>query len=215
MGNQAVAQFFISLCLLAAMFMAGLTAGPAPAVAGTLALKPKSEPYYAFPKPLPPPIVIWQDATGDDLSLRRFLGQVVVLNFWATWCAPCVMEMPSLDALQKRYRKAGLKVVAVSLDKAGYDKIRDFYLEHNIRQLDIFSNPDATAPAAFKVRSLPTSFIINRQGQLVGLVNGYEDWDEDAIRSQLELYLREDVDHAPTAAMPAVDLNRKVIGVDE
>ena len=210
MGNQAVAQFFISLCLLAATVFA---AAP-PATAATLALKPKSEPYYAFPKPLPPPIVIWQDATGDDMSLRRFLGQVVVLNFWATWCAPCVMEMPGLDALQKRYRKAGLKVVAVSIDKEGYDKIRGFYLEHNIRQLDIFSDPDATAPAAFKVRSLPASFIINRQGQLVGLVNGYENWDDDAIRSQLELYLREDIDHAPAAAMPAVDLKRKVIGVE-
>ena len=159
--------------------------------------KPDNFKYIPYPEPLPAPAVTWQDSTGGAVALADLKGYVVVVNFWATWCGPCVMEMPELDTLQQRYGPAGLLVAAVSVDEGGLNVIDTFYKKHGIRNLPIFSDPGADAPAAFNVRTLPASFVINRDGQLVGMLPGFGEWGSDTARKIIETALRDRAIHAP------------------
>ncbi|MBI1363542.1 MAG: redoxin domain-containing protein [Proteobacteria bacterium] len=159
--------------------------------------RPDNFKYIPYPQPLPAPEVTWQDRAGKAVALKDLKGYVVVVNFWATWCGPCVMEMPELDALQQRYGSAGLLVAAVSVDEGGLNTIESFYKEHNIRNLPVFSDPTADAPASFNVRTLPASFVIDRDGQLVGMLPGYGSWMSDSARMVLEDTLRRQAIHNP------------------
>jgi thiol-disulfide isomerase/thioredoxin len=161
--------------------------------------KPDNFKYIPYPEPLPAPAISWQDRQGNAVSLADLKGYVVLINFWATWCGPCVMEMPELDSLQQRYGGAGLLVAAVSMDEGGLTVIENFYLKHKIRNLPVFSDTEAAGPAAFNVRTLPSSFLINRDGLLIGTLPGYGEWLSDSARKVIEDALRQGAIHAPQA----------------
>ncbi len=121
-------------------------------------------------------------AEGKQLSFDDFKGRVLLVNFWATWCAPCVREMPALDRLQAALADEGLTVVTVSNDRGGEPIIRRFYEEHGLQNLGIYSDPRNKLAAAFGVRGLPSTFFVDADGRLLGLVEGPAEWDEaDAI----------------------------------
>lgn len=123
---------------------------------------------------LSPPFV---DGDGRDLTLADFHGRVVLLNIWATWCAPCREEMPNLDALQARLGGENFHVMPLSIDRAGLGPVRRFYDEIGIRHLDMYLAEDIRAMLAFAVIGLPTTILINRQGRELGRLSGPADWD--------------------------------------
>jgi thiol-disulfide isomerase/thioredoxin len=146
-----------------------LTAGPADA--GELTL--------SEPKPLPE--VTFEDAEGKEVSLADFRGQIVVLNLWATWCAPCRHEMPALDRLQAEHGAGDdLEVVALSLDRGNTDKIKLFFEEVGVAHLDIYRDPTAQASRALLAPGLPTTLVIDREGREIGRVLGPAEWDGEA-----------------------------------
>ena len=148
---------------------AALAAGPAGA----------AELSLSEPKPLPE--VTFEDAEGEQVSLADFRGQVVVLNLWATWCAPCRHEMPSLDRLQAEHGKGNdLEVVALSLDRGNSEKITLFFEEVGVAHLDIYRDPTAQASRALLAPGLPTTVVIDRQGREIGRVLGPAEWDGEA-----------------------------------
>lgn len=114
-------------------------------------------------------------ADGERVRLADYRGRPVVLNLWATWCAPCVAEMPSLDRLQRAF--PDVTVIALSLDKGGEDKIRMFFAEQKLENLKIFTDPSMKAMVMLGVPGLPATFLINAQGREVGVVHGAFDWD--------------------------------------
>jgi thiol-disulfide isomerase/thioredoxin len=125
----------------------------------------------------PVPVISFQDATGTTMTLDRFRGKIVVLNLWATWCTPCVAEMPMLDRLQERLKDRDVIVLALSLDRGGPSVIREFYGQSGIRHLEIFNDPDMRAQSAFQTVGLPTTIIIDRQGNERGRLVGPAEWD--------------------------------------
>lgn len=146
-------------------------------------------PFEKAPPNTPAPNAQWLDEASRPVNLSDFRGEVVLLNFWATWCAPCVIEMPDLDALQKKYRKAGLRVVAVSHNEEGPAAIRPFYRKHNLSRLDIYYGGKAAA-AALGARTLPTTYLIDREGMLVGHVPGFAYWQTPAYEKHIRAALR-------------------------
>lgn len=123
---------------------------------------------------LSPPL--W-DGDGRDLTLADFHGRVVLLNIWATWCAPCREEMPTLDALQARLGGEDFHVLPLSIDRAGLGPVRRFYDEIGIRHLEMYLAEDIRAMLAFAVIGLPTTILIDRQGHELGRLSGPADWD--------------------------------------
>ncbi len=140
--------------------------------------------------PVPVPDVRFADAGGRPLTLADFRGRVVLLNFWATWCAPCVREMPSLDRLQARLGGPEFEVVALSLDRGGAALVTPFFERLGITHLRQYLDTSSRSSTAFGVRGLPTTVLIDRDGRELGRVSGPAEWDSEAaiafIGSHLE-----------------------------
>jgi thiol-disulfide isomerase/thioredoxin len=122
------------------------------------------------------PAIPFDDANGKPVDLTRFRGKVVIVNLWATWCTPCVTEMPTLAALQKRYEGKDLIVVPISVDrKTAIDDVKSFIDVHP--PLPIYNDSHFAIPAKLRVLGLPTTIIYDREGHEVARVKGEANWD--------------------------------------
>lgn len=141
--------------------------------------------FVPAPQPAAVPDISFEDGTGAPVSLARFRGQVVLLNFWATWCAPCVEEMPSLNRLSSRFAADGLAVVALSQDRGGMKIVQPFFAEHKLDALPIYLDKTMVSGGAFKLRGLPTTILIDRDGRELGRFEGAVDWDSAPVQEVL------------------------------
>jgi thiol-disulfide isomerase/thioredoxin len=131
------------------------------------------------------------DAAGAQHSLKDFAGKFILVNFWATWCAPCREEMPSLDRLQARLGGPDFQVVPISLDRGGMSRVESFLKDNGIRNLTSYLDPGTKSLALFGFPGLPTSILINAKGQEVARLIGPTEWDSpkaiaaiDALRGK-------------------------------
>ncbi|MFN0149824.1 MAG: TlpA family protein disulfide reductase [bacterium] len=111
---------------------------------------------------------------GKTYRLKDYLGDVVLLDFWATWCGPCKMEIPHLKELHARYKSKGLTVIGVSLDAQGKQAVAPFVEKHQIPFLSLLGNAEVVK-AYGNVRSIPTTFLIDRKGVVQKVYKGYQD----------------------------------------
>jgi thiol-disulfide isomerase/thioredoxin len=158
-----------------------------PAAAGST--PPKMGDFSPFDPPLPTPNEAFEDQLGDKVHMADFKGQVVVLNFWASWCGPCVAEMPTLDALQADLADAGLKVVAVSLDRDGIKKAAPFFRRTGVKNLKLYTDRTSDLFQELEGAALPTTYLIDRDGKVVEVYVGATDWSSDRVKQQLKKYL--------------------------
>jgi len=135
------------------------------------------------PKPLPD--FIFTDSEGNEKTVADFAGHPLLINLWATWCPPCVAEMPALDRTQAALAGAGWKVLALSSDRAGKPQVEAFFARTEVKNLGIWLDPRGAAARALGARGLPTSIIVNREGQEVARLEGAAEWDEPAMLAAL------------------------------
>lgn len=124
----------------------------------------------AFPRPAP--AFALRDLDGREFSLASLRGQVVLLDFWATWCAPCRKSMPELEALHQRYRARGVTVLGVSIDEGSPKKVRGFVKARRLTYPIAIDTDRAPAWAAYKVKAVPAAFLIDRDGRIVAQWTG-------------------------------------------
>lgn len=142
------------------------------------------------------PEVGFQDAEGQAILLSDFKGKVVLVNIWATWCPPCVMEMPAFKALQERYGAQGFEVVAISQDQGKNEdavlaKIKAFYKLQGLAPLKIYQQGNTDVRSLLKVTGLPTTLILDRQGKERVRIEGIAEWEGAEFRQWLEGLLKE------------------------
>jgi thiol-disulfide isomerase/thioredoxin len=170
---------------------------PFPTAAAATRHAAAAEGFPGFEPTVPPatvPEIRFSDASGRALTLSDFRGKVVLLNFWATWCGPCVLEMPSLDRLQGLLGGSSFEVVALSLDRGGAAVVTPFFAKHGIVHLAQYLDTTTRSSAAFRVSGLPTSVLIDASGREIGRVEGPAEWDSDAIVA----FLRRQIGTRPT-----------------
>jgi peroxiredoxin len=114
---------------------------------------------------------------GQELALNDYRGKYLLVNFWATWCGPCKVEMPSLESLYRKFKKRNLTVVAVSNDIFGAQVVEPYIQAQNLT-FPIGLDPKLKVSNQFGVISLPTTFLINPQGKIIGVLNGAENWTD-------------------------------------
>ena len=141
--------------------------------------------------PLPAPAVSFVDLAGNPASLSEFNGKVVLVNLWATWCEPCLREMPSLERLQSRLGDK-IVVVAISEDRGGSKTVEPFVGKLGLKSVKIYLDPKSAVERAFKVQGLPTSFLIDREGRVLGRVEGAAEWDKPKLLGVLKSFLGND-----------------------
>lgn len=150
-------------------------------------------------KPAPEITII--DGQGATLGLDAFRGKTVLLNFWATWCGPCLREMPALDRLQERLGGEKFQVVAVSTDRGGREQVTQYLQQLSIRNLGIYLDPTGKAWRAFGSFGMPTTMLISPEGKEIGRLVGPAEWDSD---DALALFRHVIEMHEPAAAGSAV-----------
>jgi len=123
----------------------------------------------------PAPDTAFEDGEGQPVRLSAFRGRPLLVNLWATWCGPCVVEMPSLDALAAREGDR-LKVLTLSQDTDGRDKVADFFAAHSFARLEPFLDGSMQVMTALRVDTLPTTILYNSQGREVWRMTGSSDW---------------------------------------
>jgi thiol-disulfide isomerase/thioredoxin len=117
------------------------------------------------------------DLEGKEVTLDAFKGKVVVLNLWATWCVPCIKEMPSLERLSVKMKDKGVAVMSVSQDRGGMKQVGPFLDKHGLKALPIYLDAKGTVLKAIAGRGLPTTLVIDKEGREIGRLEGDAEWD--------------------------------------
>ena len=122
----------------------------------------------------------FKDHKEKEISFSDFKGKILLVNFWATWCAPCIKEMPSLDRLETKIN-GDFDVIAISVDRDGVEKVTDFFDENKISNLEKFFDIKNSLAKEMNLYGVPTSFFVNKEGNLIGYYQGDMEWDNDTV----------------------------------
>ncbi len=156
-------------------------------------MKSMPAPVVAAPRPSQAgktlPDAVFYDAEGRAVRLGDFAGEVLLVNLWATWCPPCVAELPALDSLQAKLRDKGLHVVAVSLDRKPLADVAAFLEERRVEQMKLYVDTDRQIPLKWQYAGVPASFLIGRDGVVIEQFDGPREWDKGEMLAKIEAVL--------------------------
>ncbi|NDF12650.1 MAG: TlpA family protein disulfide reductase [Proteobacteria bacterium] len=147
----------------------------------------ETKPPYT-PKALPDFYIY--DTADKPLRISDFKGKVVLLNFWATWCNPCVKEMPDLDKLQKDYANRGLVVITASQDMQGMSIVDGFFSTHKLNNLTPYVDKDSFAFSSLGLSGLPSTLLIDANGKEAVRMSGFIDWSSVPARTVIDDLLK-------------------------
>jgi thiol-disulfide isomerase/thioredoxin len=130
--------------------------------------------------PVMAPDLVFTDVAGRNRSLSQYIGQKLVVNLWATWCSPCLAELPTLDLFNQALAKSDIRVLPICVDQASQVSISDLFHLMGIISLPILMNQSTTDLEAFGGTGIPATMIINAKGMIVATATGAADWSTDA-----------------------------------
>ena len=138
------------------------------------------------PKPISS--IIFEDFSGDEINLNNYLGKLIIINFWATWCTPCKKEMPTLDNLYLNNNFKNLQVFAVNMEQPNTLKTKKFFTNLNIQKLEIFFDRNLNFVKEFKLRGMPTTVLINKKGEEFARIIGEVNFQDEKFLKWLSKY---------------------------
>ena len=150
--------------------------------------KPNIKNLVLLTKPKTYVEVFFKDKNQKDVDLADFKGKLILMNFWATWCAPCREEMPSLDSLQTDIRLDNLKIFPINIGQEDLSKSEIFFKELDIQSLNIYFDSTITLAKKFTLRGVPTTIIFNKEGREFARIIGSIDFDNEKFINWLKLY---------------------------
>ncbi len=145
--------------------------------------------FTAFDEPVPAPLITFETESGDVKSFANFQGELVLVNFWATFCGPCIRELPSIETLANEYSDKGLTVALMSQDHTGWEQINVFLDRLHIATPGSFLDVGKKLANELGVSSLPTTALIDAQGNILGAVFGPAEWDTPEAYELIDYYL--------------------------
>ncbi|MCL4154746.1 UNVERIFIED_CONTAM: hypothetical protein GTU68_046509 [Idotea baltica] len=138
---------------------------------------------------IPATDAVFYDANNNQMTFSDFKGKVILVNLWATWCAPCIKEMPDLNELQKSLGSDKFEVVLISQNSDGIDSSLKFIKEKNITNLDTFIDTKRNVARALKTNSLPTSLLIDAEGFEIGRLIGPAEWNSSDAQALINYFI--------------------------
>ena len=138
--------------------------------------------------PIPISSLIFEDFSGKKIDLKDYEGKLLIINFWATWCAPCKKEMPSLDNLYQNESFKNLEIFAVNMEQPNKIKTQSFFKDLNIKKLKIFFDKNLNFFKEFKLRGVPTTILINKKGERFARIIGEVNFEDKKFIKWLSKY---------------------------
>ena len=132
--------------------------------------------------------VIFLDKNDQKININEYTGNLLILNFWATWCEPCKEEMPSLDKLQANPELDNIKIFAINIGKENLEKVNKFFVDLNIKNFEPYFDPPTTLAKMFSLRGVPTTILINKEGQEFARVIGSIDFEDKNFINWIKNY---------------------------
>ena len=145
--------------------------------------------FLELAPPLPVPEASFYTSNGKKINLNMFKGAWLLVNFWATWCAPCISELPSLYNLKQNKSSSKFKILLVSIDRAGPKVYKPFLKKLGLSQLKSASDPKANLMRALKISGIPTTLLIDPNSYIVGMYTGDAKWDSPSAETLLMHYI--------------------------
>ncbi|MGS0828166.1 TlpA family protein disulfide reductase [Shewanella sp. 0m-8] len=131
------------------------------------------------------PEVKFTDTKGDEISLKQFKGKLVLVNLWATWCAPCIKEIPQMENIRQVNKNNDLVVVPISIDEES-DKVQAFLERHKLGHYQTWLDPKKSIDQVMPADVVPATYVFDGSGNLVGFLRGYLDWGDKEVQPYLE-----------------------------
>lgn len=138
-----------------------------------------------------PPLYFY-DKQDQKVTLDHFKGQALLVNLWATWCVPCIAELPSLDRLQDKLASQNFKIVAISLDRSSLAEVNRFLQKKQVRHLQSYWDKDRQVPLKWKYEGLPTSFLLDEKGVILKRYDGPFEWDSKERMQEIKSLLKKE-----------------------
>jgi len=132
--------------------------------------------FVLYPTPMRPPVSLFEDSMHNQKTLGHYQGKVVILSFWSLQCRPCILEMPVLDKLQRKFKHQKLEILPITYANTRVSQIRSFYRNYKVKDLSYFIDVDNLTSSSFGVEEIPTSFIFNKKGKLIASTRGLINW---------------------------------------
>ena len=158
-------------------------------IAGIVAALVIALPAVAADPTGPAPQFVLPAKGGSQINLAQYKGQVVMLNFWASWCGPCRQEMPLLESIYKQYKKSGFTLIGVNVEPDS--KAADKWLEQTPVTFPVIYDKESTVSKSYDVSGMPSTVIIDRKGNLRYLHHGYKPGDESEYLNSIRSLIRE------------------------
>ena len=172
----------LAAAIVFALFAAGTVNAASPIE--DLDKDPEGAPIIRFvlpEAPKPAPAISFVDSAGKAGSLSDYRGKITAVHFWATWCAPCRTELPSVDFLNGTIGGGNFVIVPISVDRDGVEAVNAFYQENGIKSLPIFVDDGLDAFRAFKLGGIPATIFLDVEGREIARVLGERDWSDPDV----------------------------------
>ena len=126
--------------------------------------------------PVQPPPFHFETAKGEKRSLADYRGHGLVVNFWATWCGPCRLELPTLAALARALKSSNILVLPISVDRGGAKTVESYFARHMVGNLPVLVDPSMSALDAFNLNGIPATIVVNPKGDVIAHLESAADW---------------------------------------
>lgn len=179
-------EFFGALAVMALFMSPALGADDGPPVSGSV------QNFIVFDEPVPAPQVAFGLEDGSEATFSAFGDRVTLVNFWATWCGPCIRELPSLQALHEELGGETFAVALFSQDREGWERVNPFLRKLKISEPESYLDSKLKLAQAMGVRGLPVTALMDGEGNIVGQVSGPAEWDTEEALALVQYYIDAD-----------------------
>ncbi|MFT5789621.1 MAG: thiol-disulfide isomerase/thioredoxin [Shewanella sp.] len=179
------------LFAIALMFTGQAQAYPGMQKKGDVEIQSSVDQISVLPKPFPIEAVPFKDSQGNAVDFSKYKGKVVMVNMWATWCPPCVRELPAISRFSAKIGSDEFEVLPVSIDFDGNKQVEPFLKSLGMEGFTTFYDKEQSLSNVFPLDTIPATFILNREGELVAFVRTFVDWDDDKAVTLIKGFLEQ------------------------
>ncbi len=142
-----------------------------------------------LPKTFPIEPVAFNDVDGKAIDFSQFKGKIIMVNMWATWCPPCVRELPAIERLATKFKAEDFVLLPISIDAEGKQQVQPFLNSLGMPNFNSYYDQSQSLGDVFPLDTIPATFILDQQGQLIAFVRSYVDWDDAKAVSLIQDFI--------------------------